>query len=101
MIFHSNRTNYRSTTKGVVYSKRNMQLPGVVTVTVGAIRVSVTVSDFTSIEVVITDDDMMVDNKVVDTGDGKMVSTGDDKVVNIDVDIVTDKDIDIAIVEIK
>jgi len=79
--------------------KINMHLPGVVTVTVGAIRVFVTVSDFFSIEVVIADDDVMVDNKVVDTDDDKMVGTGGDKVVDIDVDIVTDKDMDIAIVE--
>ena len=86
-----------------------MQVPGIVTVTVGAIRVSVTVSDFTSIEVVIADDDMMVDDKVVDTGDDKMVGTGDGIVVDTDDDkmvgtgdgIVVDKDVDVTTMEKK
>jgi len=67
---------------------------------VGIIRVFFTVSEFTSIEVVILDNDMSVDDtKVVDTGDDKMVGTGDGKVVNIDVVIVANKDIDITTVQ--
>jgi len=74
-------------------------IPAGVTVTVGVIRIYFTVLEFTSIEVVIVDDNMSVDDKVVDTGDDKMMGTGDGKVVNIDVVMVANKDIDITAVQ--